>query len=63
MLVNCSESIIRAFIIFRELSSNLNKHFGMKVRTIWFDFSCLSGPKALSEKLFRPEISQNAKSN
>jgi hypothetical protein len=29
----------------------------------WFDFSCLSGPKALSEKLFRPKISQKAKSN
>jgi hypothetical protein len=29
----------------------------------WFDFSCLSGPKALSEKLFRPKISHKAKSN
>ncbi len=27
----------------------------------WFDFSCLSGPKVLSKKLFRPEISRKAK--
>ncbi len=27
----------------------------------WFDFSCLSGPKALSKKLFRPKVSQKAK--
>jgi hypothetical protein len=29
----------------------------------WFDFSCLSGLKALSKKLFRPKISRKAKSN
>jgi hypothetical protein len=29
----------------------------------WFDFSSLSGPKALSKKLFRPKISRKAKSN
>ncbi len=29
----------------------------------WFDFSCLSGPKALSEKLFRSKIFRKVKSN